>query len=84
MGILSTWWIIWKAINDFIHRGWVLNPSKLTTTTQKIPENPIGIDRDISFKNDENISKVSKVPTVIPNKEDFIFFLDAAISLRRV
>lgn len=82
MGILSMWWIIWKGRNDFIYNGQTLDPPKIISLAQKILEDPISLDRDLSLRKDENLSKVPKVPIVISNKEDNL--LRYSLSLRRV
>eukprot|EP00268_Persea_americana_P066258 TRINITY_DN8973_c0_g1_i4.p1 TRINITY_DN8973_c0_g1~~TRINITY_DN8973_c0_g1_i4.p1 ORF type:complete len:108 (+),score=7.69 TRINITY_DN8973_c0_g1_i4:1089-1412(+) len=75
MWILSMWWTIWKARNDFFLRGQPLDPSKIIGSAHKMLQDPSCHYWQFSLRKDGD---QSSVPTTISNKEDIITFMDAA------
>eukprot|EP00268_Persea_americana_P009670 TRINITY_DN13874_c2_g1_i1.p2 TRINITY_DN13874_c2_g1~~TRINITY_DN13874_c2_g1_i1.p2 ORF type:complete len:100 (+),score=12.88 TRINITY_DN13874_c2_g1_i1:1523-1822(+) len=74
MQVLSMWWTIWKARNDFIHRSQPLHPHNIMGLFRKMLEGPTSYIGD--HPNRKN-GKLVEVPRVISNKEEPVIFSDA-------
>ena len=66
-------------MNDFIHRGQSLDPSKIIGLVHKMLEDPSCHYRDIPVK---EYSKLSLDPLGFSSKEDIIIFSDAAFKAK--
>lgn len=72
--ILAMWWVIWKARNDFLFKGFSLNPINVVLSVKRLCEGPI-VSPNVIAKTSEGESCFARV---ISNEEDALIFSDAA------